>query len=90
MIYFASSIKKNIVVPPSCSRSSAKLIYCVTSASASTFCCLLLSIALNFMPVFQTKDNLVNNQLRNHHLDQLKFFEYYHMFLNYFLLVDQK
>ena len=42
------------------------------------------------MPVFQTKDNLVNNQLRNHHLDQLKFFEYYHMFLNYFLLVDQK
>ena len=26
----------------------------------------------------------------NHHLDQLQFFKCYHMFLNYFLLFDQK
>ena len=28
-------------------------------------------------------DNLVNNQLYNHRIDQLQFFEYYHIFLNH-------
>ena len=36
------------------------------------------------------KKCVLNNQLCNHLLDQSQFSECYHMFLNHFLLVDQK
>ena len=40
--------------------------------------------------VLWNRDNLVNNQLCNHLLDQLQFFKCYQMFLNHFLLLDDQ
>ena len=42
---FISSIIKNIVEPSSLFRFQVKLIYCIAFGSASSFCCLLKSIA---------------------------------------------
>ena len=46
MVPFASSVMKNVLL--SSSRFPVKLICCITSGSASSFCCLLKSIAINF------------------------------------------
>ena len=47
----------------------------------------LLQLAYN---VISNKENLVNDQLREYPVDQVKFFEYYHMFSNHFALADKK
>ena len=46
MLFFASSIMRNIVVSPSQSRVAVKLICCIAFESASSACCLLKSIAI--------------------------------------------
>ena len=48
---------------------------------------LYLNILLSSYSTFWNKDN---NLLCNHLLDQLQFLECYHIFLNHFLLADQK
>ena len=71
-------------VSPSRSRFLLKLICCIAFGSASTFFFYsnLLQLSYN---ILWNMSNLVNNQLCNHHLDQLQFCKYYHMSLNYFL-----
>ena len=79
-VSFCCSLMENIVVPSALFRFPINLTGCIAFESTSSFSCLLKSIAIN-------RDNLVNIQLCNH---QLQFLECYHMFLNHFLLVDQK
>ena len=43
-----------------------------------------LNLLLSSYNILWSRDNLVNNQLHDHLLDQLHFFKYYHMFLNSF------
>ena len=51
----------------------------------------MLFVYLNLLlSSYRNKDNLANRQLSNHHLNQLQFFECYHMVLDHFLLADQK
>ena len=71
-ISFASSIMKNIDV--SFSIFPVKLICCIAFGSASSFCCLLESVAINACNVPGNSYNLVNIQLCNHLLDQLPSF----------------
>ena len=74
-ISFASSIMKNIDV--SFSIFPVKLICCIAFGSASSFCCLLESIAINAINACNVPGNsynLVNIQLCNHLLDQLPSF----------------
>ena len=62
---------KNICVMPPQSRFPGKLICCIAFGSASIVGCLnLLQLVYNN---FWNRDNLLNNQLCNHHLDQQQF-----------------
>ena len=49
-----------------------------------------LNLLLSTYNNFWNRDNLVKYQLCNHLLDQLQSFKCYHMFFNYFVLVDWK
>ena len=49
-----------------------------------------LNLLLSSYNVFLKQGNLARNQLCNHLLDQLQFFECYYMFLDHFLQHDQK
>ena len=88
MFLLASSIMNNIVVLPSRSRFPVKLTCSIAFGLASSACYLLRlqSLCSNYYINY----NLIDNQMRNHFLDQLRYFECDHMLLNYFLLVDQK
>ena len=46
-LFFGSSIMKNSVEPSSLARFPVNLICCIAFGSASSFCCLLKSIATN-------------------------------------------
>ena len=90
-VSLASSITKNIVTY--CSRFPVKLICCIPFASASSTPLHLhqvLHLLLSSYNTFKNNYSLAHNQFCNHLLELLKFFKYYLMLLNYFLLVDQK
>ena len=75
---------KNVIVSPALLRFSLKLTCCNTLGSVSSVCCLLkniLHLSENFLC---NKDIQVNNQLRNHLLDQQPFLKYFHTILYYF------
>ena len=83
--FFCFFNNKNIAAHSARSRFPIKLIFCVASDQQKAFVVYLnlLQLAYNFI---WNRDNLANNQLCNHFLDQLQFFECYHMLL-YHLLV---
>ena len=83
-VSFASLIMKKISVSPSLSRFLLKLICCIAFGSASRFVFYSNLLQLSYH-ILWNMGNLVNNQLCNHHIDQLQFCKYYHMFLYYFL-----
>ena len=78
----------NIVVLPSRSRFTVKLTCSIAFGLASSACYLLRLQSL--YSNYYSNYNLIDNQMGNHFLDQLRYFECYQMLLNYFLLVDQK
>ena len=66
------SIMKNVCVKLPRSRFPVKLISCIAIGSASNFVVYLKLLQLVYNN-FGNRDNLLGNQLCNHHLDQKQF-----------------
>ena len=90
MVSFSYSIIKNFVEVSSFSRFSVKLFFFILILDQHLVLVVYLNLLLLTYNVLRNRDNLINNQLCNHPLDQLQFFECYHKFLNHFVLADQK
>ena len=63
-------------------RFPVKLICCIAFRSASSFLFIYLNLLQLAYNIYWNRDDLVNKQLCNHHLNQWQFSECYHMFLN--------
>ena len=86
---FISSIMTKIVAPSVRSKFPVILIV-VSLLNQHQMLVVHLDLLLSSYNSFWNNDNLVSNQLSNHHIDQLQFFECYCKLINYLLLAKQK